>query len=266
MKNKKLFGLLALFLVLGAYFALAQSTTPEAPSQFNVTGVSRRDTSAPGTNLSVIAGNITTLSIHGLTTTQTWAGVFGNITGTLALSNGANQVMYDWSVANPRGEIFATTAVPGVETIHWNLLQCYNLTNTDTDHYYTLSRFHTALGVNGTSDMDSINRTFDSTTHRPFYVGTQQFTNCPKTSLYNASQQKNPNLFQQVLLYNANGYIQGTGQTSLQNQSVIFTGLIESGSVLGFNGQDMDFQLLLAENGRNGNTATTTYYFYVELE
>ena len=47
---------------------------------------------------------------------------------------------------------------------------------------------------------------------------------------------------------------------------VIFASIIEEASVLGFDDRDHDFEMLVLEDGHGTDLATTTYYFYVELE
>ena len=61
------------------------------------------------------------------------------------------------------------------------------------------------------------------------------------------------NNFEEALLYEPN------------SQSVIFTSIIDE-DVLGFDGRTHDFEMIVLEDGRGTDTATTTYYFYVELE
>ena len=76
---------------------------------------------------------------------------------------------------------------------------------------------------------------------------------CPSTKIFSQSGAVD-NQFEQALLYEPN-----TG-------SVVFASLLEPESVTGFNGQDNDFQMLVLENGHAGDTDTTTYYFFVEIE
>jgi hypothetical protein len=48
--------------------------------------------------------------------------------------------------------------------------------------------------------------------------------------------------------------------------SVIFTSILDEESPLGFDGRAHDFEMLVLENGHLTDIATTTYYFWVELE
>jgi hypothetical protein len=53
---------------------------------------------------------------------------------------------------------------------------------------------------------------------------------------------------------------------------MIFTAILEDkdegerDGKAGFDGGDYDFQLLVGEDGSNGNSAITPYYFWVELQ
>jgi len=37
-------------------------------------------------------------------------------------------------------------------------------------------------------------------------------------------------------------------------------------NVLGFDNRHHDFEMMVLEDGHNGNSGTTDYYFYVELQ
>jgi hypothetical protein len=48
--------------------------------------------------------------------------------------------------------------------------------------------------------------------------------------------------------------------------SIVFTSLLEEAAVLGFDGKDHDFEMLVLEDGHGTDIASRPYYFYVELE
>ena len=54
---------------------------------------------------------------------------------------------------------------------------------------------------------------------------------------------------------------------SISEADLIYTALITRGGADGFksNNDNYDFQMLVAEDGHQGDTSTTNYYFYVEL-
>ncbi len=254
--------LILLVLCLMTVSVALAATTPEGPGTFEqIRYTQRSPTSAD--QLNVTAGNITVVNVTGETVTQSWAGVVGNVTGTITLDDGNGETLYDWSVADPAGEIFATTA----SSVTWTNIECWNMSIADTDNYLTLSDYETLLNI-ASDDDDGVDETFNVTgTHALFYVANLTFAadSCgAATSVYTAGGTQNSALFQEVILYNGR-YSPTSGETGDQD-SIIFVGLLEDTDETGFDGTDYDFQILLAEDGHAGDTTTTTYNFYVELE
>ena len=203
----------------------------------------------PAESVEALAGNLTQLSITGISQTKSWQGFFGNVTGTITLEDSDGFRFYDWSAANPQGQVYATVN----ETVTWTSVDCAPM---HTDNSF-LGNWHTFYGMNN-SDYDSINNTYNLTSHPEIYVGYTTLNNCPTAYSYvnNASQTDD---FPNLLL------------TSDADSTLIFTALLEAreegirGSKTGFDGGMYDFQLLVAEDGSNSNDDTTTYYFYVEM-
>jgi len=106
--------------------------------------------------------------------------------------------------------------------------------------------------MNSTS-ADNINRTFNYTVHKEFYVSTEhiQASTCRSTATYinDAKQTINENsLFQEILL--------------TDNYNMIYAALLNDNSV-GYDGGNYDFQLIVPED--DTTTTPTTYYFFAEL-
>lgn len=240
--------LVSLFLFFSTTMVLGQ---PEAPT-IEESSSSRRDPdSIPNQEIQAVAGNVTALSIHGVSSTQTWQGFFGNITGELVLSNGANQIMYDWNIILPRGKLYASYDQP----INWapGNIECYDFSREDFEDYFILKNLSEDMFNIPSHAPDNINTTFNLTEHPTIYVGSHEILEdtCHSTKLYeNEEQGEN---FIQLLLYADN------------SRSVIFTSLL-SGQTEGFDGSIMDFQMIVPADGREGSTAETTYYLYIELE
>jgi hypothetical protein len=251
-KHLAMWLLLGMLVLTSVSIALAAST-PEGPTTLTIDATSRR-TAVTSPTLNAVAGNVTQLTVAGTTVTQTWQGYYGNVTGTITLDDANNNTMYDWSLASPEGEIYASTA-----PVTWTSgnVKCYdfNLTDAGYSDFVMLSEFETALGL-GSDDIDGVDETFiEGTGYDNFYVGEYQVNAvCPTTQTYNGSETKDANSFQEVLLYD---------NTS---NAIVYTGIIEETEPVGFNDLAWDFQMLVGENGHNGDTGTTTYYFYVELE
>jgi hypothetical protein len=238
--------ILALLLIFAAG-SLGQPGGPDTISVLNST----RATPDPSTTVQASAGNVTTLGISGSTTTQTWQGYVGNISGVLVLQDSLNFTLYNWSDSSPRGEIFASN-----DTIDFSTgnIECYNFTRTG-DGYLARASYESVLGLDEQS-ADGVNETFSlGTNYGGFFVGALNISGpCPETQLFNSSGEKSPNQFNEVLLYEKT------------KNNVIYTAVIEDMYRPGFNGGLWNFEMIVGVNGHNGSTTPWTYYFYIELE
>jgi hypothetical protein len=229
------------FLIMGLISVSTVLAEPTGPSAVSNLG-SSRFTTAPAANISAYAGNVTEINFNASSITQTWQGYFGNITGQIVLGNSNNQSMYNWNLTSPSGQIYATR-VATVPT--WTSVRCANQSEVNVED--------TALGVNQSVAADSVNNTFaNTTTFTSFFVGNVNINttqNCRAVQLYNSTGTSSAS-FSEVLLSDTT--------------NLIYTGLITT-PTLGFDGASHQFEMIVGENGHLGNTATTPYYFYVEL-
>lgn len=265
LKSKKYSVLLASILM---FFISASIVSAITPNGANITQV--RTETANSSNAGshqAQAGNVTELNIYGYSTTQSWQGYFGNISGAIQLTDANSKVMYNWSLANPAGEVYASTN----STINWGNIQCFNYTakgNYSTSgetpggvslYGTNLTQLEARFWINST-DVDGVNETFNllggAGQHDEFYTANKRFAEgqCVSTRVFSSAGIGENNKFEEVLLYEPT------------TTSVIFASLIEPGSVAGFDGRDYDFEMLVLENGHDGDTGTTNYYFFVELE
>ena len=113
-----IFSLIIITLSL-TYLSLAE------PTGASVTpGASERSSSGQASNHSALAGNMTELTIFaGGSDSQTWQGYYGNVSGGLTLGDSSNNVLYNWSVITPAGEVYAATN----ESIDWINIQCFKI-------------------------------------------------------------------------------------------------------------------------------------------
>lgn len=239
MKYLRIVGILFVFC-----FALALvSALPTGPSGPIVPISSSRYSASNAQTADAVAGNVTEINLNANAVTQTWQGYFGNITGNVLLGDASNNTLYNWALASPQGEIYATrtAAVPA-----WANVRCSNVSELSVEDAF--------VGANQTRDADSINNTFATQVHDPFFVGSVPIgqDSCYSTNLYNASGAQSL-YFEEVLLSDA------------ASHGVIYTGLIDD-NIFGFDGRTHDFQIMVGEDGHSGDVATTTYYFYLELE
>ena len=250
-KFNKLFLLSTLLVVF-----LSATVLAVEPFGANVTNISstRAPADAP-TSAEAIAGNVTELNVTGFTITQSWQGYFGNVSGTIMLADNNDNVMYNWSLASPEGEIYASTN----NSITWSTIKC--LENEFGDHFEGLEamfgiEWDDVDGVNETFSIDGSHENGGGLIHDLFYTNNIEFTagQCASTHVFTANQRAEASTFQEVLLYDTTTY------------SVIFTSILDEESPLGFDGRAHDFEMLVLENGHLTDTSTTTYYFWVELE
>ena len=271
-KFNKLFLLSVLLIVF-----LCTAVLAVEPFGANVNPVSPSDrapTDAPGQDSNAIAGNITNMDVTGYSITQAWQGYFGNVSGTVQLADSGDNVMYNWSLASPEGEIYASTN----NSITWAYIQCFNFT---ADGSYgdagsggvpggtnlegtNLTQLETLFGI-ASDDVDGVDNTFsldgshesgEGLTHDLFYTNNFQFDagECLSTHLFTASNSSEDGTFQEVILYEPT------------TQSVVFTSILDEETPAGFDAKGHDFEMLVLENGHLTDTSTTPYYFWVELE
>jgi len=257
-KNTTIFilGLIAVFSLL-TVLVLADSDPPFGVETITEIGSSRPDlTTYPPDSLdNVAAGNVTELTMYGISTTKAWAGYYGNITGTITLETSDGYVFYNWTAAEPKGEIYASTA----GAITWTDIKCFLFDGTNG---FTVDAAEGWYGIQD-DDADGINETYTELTNMAFEVGTVPIAadSCPATNTYRYGQTpvNVDNDFENVLL---------TDEVAL-----VFTTIIEnsevdlSADIVGFDDREHDFQLLVAEDGHDGQEdALTTYYFWAEIE
>ncbi len=119
---------------------------------------------------------------------------------------------------------------------------------TDIESYYGIDP----------NDSDGADETYTDT-YPGVVVGTNNITGCNSTYIFrdDASQTSD---FQNILL----------SDPANTGTEWIYTAIIEDSTgattdLTCFNGQECDFQILVNEDGHGTDTATTTYYFWVEL-
>lgn len=249
----------------GLYF-IVHGITGTGATGVNVTEInSSSQNPTPPSSLESLAGNITEITTpDGLGKTQAWQGYYGNVSGTIQLADSADNVMYNWTLASPEGQVFASTN----NSIVWVNVQCFNFTSTGTYQDETGNGGSTNLyGTNLTQlenqynidsyDVDGVDETFyllGAGTHNVFYVNAKEFSEgeCQNTRINDDSGFGQDNHFEEAIMYEPT------------TQSIIFAALLNE-DVLGFDNRTHDFEMLVLEDGHNTDTATTTYYFYAVM-
>ena len=255
-KNKIIFIFSSIFIIGNLFFLNYITATPSGAS-ITIINSSGFTADSP-TAIEAIAGNVTEIVIGGVSPTQSWQGYYGSAGGVIELADSDKNIMYNWSMIVPKGEVFASRN----SSILWGNVQCFNFTATGNFSDDSLNRGNTSqYGMNVTqlenqyninaSDVDGVNQTFNLMNHPNFYVGSLEFNQnqCPNTKLFNAT---GTGSFDEVLLY------------SPDNKDVIFTSIINS-AANGFDNVNHDFEMMVLEDGHFGDSQSSTYYFYMEL-
>ncbi len=225
--------LLLMGLFLFVFLSYFVSATPNGAT-LNPGASSHAPTDSPTSN-NAIAGNVTELTISGDSTTQAWQGYFGNVTGAIKLADSSDNVMYNWSLTSPEGEVYASTS----NSITWASIACMG------DPSSLESSFNIA-----SDDEDGVDETFHLQNHAGFYTGNVHFAagTCNNTKVYDNT---GTGVFDEVLLTD------GT--------NAVFASLLQDDAT-GFDSKTHDFEMLVLEDGHNTDTSVTPYYFWVELE
>ncbi len=260
MQRKNVVVLFLFALVFMTYGVMAVEPFGATPTVINS---SRAPADTAGNN-SAIAGNVTELTISGFSNTQSWQGYVGNVSGTIQLADVNDNVLYNWSLASPQGEIYASTNT----SLSWTYVQCLNFSADGTYASDTAQAGATSLfGTNLTQleaayniitdDVDGVNETFTllGSGHDLFYTNNLQFSSgeCRNTRIFNNTGAGADNQFEEALLYDP------------VSRAVIFASILDE-DALGFDNKPHDFEMLVLEDGHGTNVATTTYFFWVELE
>jgi hypothetical protein len=242
MNNRQLGAVTLLIATLLFIVALTTSfveAAPTAPTTLTTVQSSSRDLSTVAAqSASAQGGNVTEINIAAITITKSWQGYYGNITGQITLQDGNNNTFYNWSLTSMSGRVYATRN----GSISWAVINCTNAGNRTNEETY--------LGQVA-SDSDSVSNTYSGSSHPAFNVSTSQINtdSCYTTRGY------------------VNNNSQGANYTMILLQSrsdIIYTGIMNK-SVVGFDGRQHDFELLVGENERSGSIGVTPYYFYTEF-
>ena len=251
-KNIASLAMLIMLLTLTAMSVYAAYiNVPTPPNEdFTVISSTRRQYVGSKT-IQAEAGNVSEIRINASVVTRGWQGYYGNITGVIVLDDAQNNSMYTWELADPEGEVFASDS----STMTWTdgNIVCANITVIEAEE--------TAYGFNGGTgqDVDGINETFAQTSHPAFSVANNTFAadECTFNVATFVDDGADSNMaFNETMLYsNAEG-------------DVVWMAHIYQGGSDGFKSGDTnyDFQMIVVEDGHDGDTSVTDYYFWVELE
>ena len=127
--KKKIFGAITLMFLL-IIVVISVFADPVSPDQMTTVGSERRSVSSTGESIEAQAGNVTALNINHTRVTEAWQGYYGNVSGTVVLDDANNNSMYDWAIAIPSGEVFATR---NSGSVTWSNIACAIYDNTSAE-------------------------------------------------------------------------------------------------------------------------------------
>ena len=208
------------------------------PNGANVTEIkSERGTIQDPESSSAHAGNITGIDIFAHSITSSWQGYYGDVTGTIDLKDGFDNVLYNWSDVSSKGEVYATRA----QNINFATSKCADSSEINLEESF--------IG-HDSSDAESVTNTFNKNNHPEFHVGAIQINSdsCKSTNIFDDNGAQTTKFFN-VLLSDA-------------ASNIVYTSILEPDSI-GFDSMNYDFEMLVGENGQDSQS--TPYYFYLEI-
>lgn len=292
------YGLLIIIILVLMPIAFAPGTSrldstysakkPEGMTATDIdSGASTTRTVQAGTtsNRSLIAGNVTYINFSGKSVTSMWTGLYGNVTGTITLEDSSGNVFYNWSLAQPDGEVYASRN----NTIDWVAVECYNITlanfaqdnDRNQDWYLNMTDLEVTYLNGALTDKDGVDETFNEALGSSFTVANLTIpasgSGCNQTNMYTTGGVQSSGFIETILIQDnqvVDAYTvdcdtaacNGTDSAANHINDLVFVSLIEEGGLTGYDGLAWNYQMIVPEDGHNGNTGTTTYYFYVELE
>lgn len=291
MKINKIIRILTLIIVsilFTACFVLAEIYPSNPTAIFDlstntVTYGSNMTSSYPNSSaINGTRGYIYNITINESQPTQSWIGYIGNINGNYALLDASGNKLYDWTIANVTGEVYATKEGPqiqgnifegnsGAGTVNpfnggipiWDSLICANSTQINTE----TERFNHSV----TSE-DRLNNTFKNAGYSivEFYAGPTLINNtvsggstgCYGTYLRNNTI--NTTDWKETVLTDQTYQNKSDAEDTIHIFDIIYAVQINNDTE-GFDGNLYDFQILLPQSGLSGTQDNIAYYFYIEL-
>lgn len=203
----------------------------------------------PAANTTAEAGNITSIDLEVIGPTRFWQGFYGEVTGEIVLEDANGNTLYNWSSAEPQGQIYASTS----NSISWLDVACMDSANdvtwTTTETKYDIADI----------DEDGIVDTFVNNDHPTFWIGNNEITGCNTTWTFVNSAVQTERFPMAILEEDAVADVD-LYVTWMENR--------DNGNatdVTGFDGVTHDFQFMVPENGTSNNRVTTTYYFWAAI-
>lgn len=236
---KRSFILVCLLLIASLTFVFAAD--PVGPDSIqSVANETQTGASAGVFNIS--GGYVSTFNLSATIQNPRWKAFVGNVTGSFTLDDSSGSTIYDWTLSTVTGRIYATR---NSSTVSWSTIGCSNRSILEQENTW----------LSQTNQDDNLTATFNlssGATHDAFYVGSSYISanSCPTLNTY-VSDAAQDTSFEEIALADSTNI-------------TVFATIMEE-DVVGFDGNQYDFQMLVPENGSASWTSSTAYYIYVEL-
>lgn len=234
----------SILLLLGAMLVVASLIFVLAVDPVGPDGLTSTDnrTNAPvsAKMINVSGGVISVMNLTANIQNSRWKAFLGQVIGSFSLDDNTGSTIYDWTLSTVTGRVYATRTNGA---IGWGSIGCATTAEVEIEN----------LNMSHTGADDNITATFDSATHANFYVGSTLITQDSCTHSLNtytnsASQDVE---FEEIVLED--------GATN-----IVYATIMEE-DVVGYDGSNYDFQMIVPENGSISFTGQTPYYLYVEI-
>ena len=158
-----LFALVVLLIITNTVQTMA---IPTGPTITFITNETKQPSNAAIINTS--GGSISTVYLNTTTQNVRWKAYVGNVTGTLTLDDVNDNTLFDWTLTDVNGEIYATRFSG---TINWSSVNCSNSTHMEIEN----------IALNQTNKDDNISATFNGQPTAHFMSAFDKFSQTPAT-------------------------------------------------------------------------------------
>ncbi len=185
-------------------------------------------------SVNVNAGHTYLTNLSAEQSTYHWAGLFGNVTGKIVLGDTSSFKMFEWDAIGQW--VYASIASALTWTGTWDAATCSDVESAfsfltgasdDCAHTFTATDNFNSEATGQSASSTIEAQTYDNTT----------------TAYWNTMVVKD----------------------GAATPNLVFVAPVETGHK-SFNNQTVQYQMILPENGGNGDTSPTQYYLWVELK
>ena len=211
--------------IIGMQVAAAQAVPGEADIDSTDLGQFEYSTD---NNISIVSGNITEANLTTRMSTYRWAGLVGTVTGDIVLGTGADNVLYNWSAEG--NVVYATT----LSSPNWTGIVAQTVSGLEANFPWL------------DSGSDSAEETFSGSVTLPSGI----FTGIDTIRAQTFDEGSTPT-------WNTFALTDGS--------NTIFAGQVNPTGANDYRGETVNYQMIVPEDGTEGDNTPTTYNLWVEL-